>query len=264
METTELLYFAIAGQLLFLILCAVIVYLAIRYKQQQLWREMEKKQHETLCQHKVMVSRIEEKELTMNQLAREIHDHFGQINSLIKINLHVVMGMLQNEKEQRLTKNLMQLSDMLTDSIHHLNRSRAYEAAEMMSIVDFIKEQLEYLKGISEIQTQFVVEGTEIGFSAEVNRVIIRIFQEAVSNILHHAQAKHIAIRVCFQPDCFTMEINDDGIGFELSKLMVKSRGMGIANMHYRAQIIKGMLHITSDPSVGSKICLQLPIKTYP
>ena len=104
-------------------------------------------------------------------------------------------------------------------------------------------------------------------FRPEVEIILFRIVQEAVVNIARHSQAENVFI--LFKCDMTTVyaEIEDDGIGFDLSSLIKHApdvrdrRGLGIMGMKERALLIGGAMEICSQPGIGTKVVVKIPLK---
>jgi len=104
-------------------------------------------------------------------------------------------------------------------------------------------------------------------FRPEVEIILFRIVQEAVVNIARHSQAQNVY--VLFKCDVTNVyaEIEDDGVGFDLGSLVTHApdprdrRGLGIMGMKERALLIGGTMEITSQPGIGTKIGIKIPLK---
>jgi PAS domain S-box-containing protein len=88
---------------------------------------------------------------------------------------------------------------------------------------------------------------------------LYRIAQEAVNNILKHAEASHVVIGLQRRDNALVLYIRDDGAGFQLSK---KRRGLGIHLMTHRASVVNGKLSIDTQPGHGTTITCRIPAKT--
>lgn len=88
---------------------------------------------------------------------------------------------------------------------------------------------------------------------------LYRIAQEAVNNILKHAEASHVVIGLQRRDNALVLYIRDDGAGFQLSK---KRRGLGIHLMTHRASVVNGKLSIDTQPGHGTTITCRIPTKT--
>jgi signal transduction histidine kinase len=87
---------------------------------------------------------------------------------------------------------------------------------------------------------------------------LYRIAQEAVNNILKHAEASHIVIGLRRSDNVLVLYIRDDGTGFQPSK---KKRGLGIHLMTYRADVVDGKLSIETRPGRGTTITCNVPLR---
>jgi signal transduction histidine kinase len=94
--------------------------------------------------------------------------------------------------------------------------------------------------------------------------MIYRIFQEALTNIGKHAQAKNVSVKVKKDEDRISFLLEDDGKGFDLKKAAMKEgseRGLGLATMDERARILGGFLDLWSEEGKGTRITLRIPIE---
>jgi signal transduction histidine kinase len=90
-----------------------------------------------------------------------------------------------------------------------------------------------------------------------------RIVQESLNNIIKHASAQKIIIYLLYSPVEFKLTITDDGKGFDLTPLNDKSSfGLGIPNMHNRAQLIGAGFLISSTLEQGTSVAITVPVGT--
>lgn len=103
-------------------------------------------------------------------------------------------------------------------------------------------------------------------FRPEAEITLFRIVQEAILNIARHANAKNVFLLFAVSNDVLTVEIEDDGDGFDMTPLlghsfdMAARRGLGLLGMKERALLLGGVLEICSQPGIGTEIALQLPL----
>lgn len=86
----------------------------------------------------------------------------------------------------------------------------------------------------------------------------MRIAQEALANARRHATAHRVVITLTYQPSTVSLDIVDDGVGFDADA--VEGRGFGLTSMHRRAQQLGGTLNIDSEPGQGSTINATIPL----
>ncbi len=96
-----------------------------------------------------------------------------------------------------------------------------------------------------------------------VETVLYRSVQEALNNIVRHSQAAHVSIGIQASDQFVSCTIEDDGIGFDLISLGSgpKLRGLGLAGMQERINILSGTLRIDSAPNAGTTLRVVLPLK---
>jgi signal transduction histidine kinase len=103
------------------------------------------------------------------------------------------------------------------------------------------------------------VDDLEIGKQG----VLFYIAEEAVTNARKHAKATHIWVRLKREGDLLTLEIQDDGIGFDVAQVEAnyEQRGsLGMINLHERAELLNGLLRIDSARGKGTRILALVPL----
>ncbi|MCX5891913.1 MAG: ATP-binding protein, partial [Deltaproteobacteria bacterium] len=100
-------------------------------------------------------------------------------------------------------------------------------------------------------------------FSPEAKINIYRIFQESLTNIVRHAEASRLEVKINQEKNRVIFRLKDDGKGFDLKKVRSRSlreRGLGLTAMHERALMADGTLNIWSRKGQGTEITLTIPI----
>jgi signal transduction histidine kinase len=106
--------------------------------------------------------------------------------------------------------------------------------------------------------------GTDELLEPHAQGVLFYVVEEAVGNARKHAQAAHIWVRIYRHENYVIVEIQDDGVGFDLDAVNANydQRGsLGMVNMRERAALAEGTLHIDSAKGKGTKIQVLVPIK---
>jgi two-component system sensor histidine kinase UhpB len=110
----------------------------------------------------------------------------------------------------------------------------------------------------SGVSTSFDRLGTFIGLPGDVQTVVYRVAQEALSNAVRHANASHIGIHLARGDAGIALVVADDGSGFTFAQA---SGGLGITGMRERALLVGGDLEVTSRPGQGTRVRLYVPIE---
>jgi PAS domain S-box-containing protein len=123
-------------------------------------------------------------------------------------------------------------------------------------LVSALHQRLESVEGRSDIQARLITEG-EILLPEEKEVEIYYIVEEALNNIIKHAHAKTVLIKMKQKKNAVNLEVIDNGHGFDPQN--IETGGIGLKNMQERARRIDGKLKITSSPENGTKISLRIP-----
>jgi signal transduction histidine kinase len=94
----------------------------------------------------------------------------------------------------------------------------------------------------------------------DIETVAFRIFQEASTNSLKHAQAKKLEARLDRKGEMLLVMVRDDGIGFDPEPGARDAPTLGLHGMRERAQLVGGSLQVLSVPGVGTAVVARLPV----
>jgi signal transduction histidine kinase len=125
-----------------------------------------------------------------------------------------------------------------------------------------LAEYLHKFQRQSGVPTQMVVEdGRQLRFSPRAEVQLIRIIQEALSNVRKHARAKHAWVGFSWANGMARATVQDDGDGFDVAGVIGRTEGFGLQAMRERADSIGGQLRIEPRPGGGTVIEVQLPVE---
>ena len=196
----------------------------------------------------VLKAKVEIREETLKYVGQELHDNVGQVLSLIKL-------YLSRPNTQQKT-DVKQLIDQAIMDIRLLSQDLNINRVEQYPLSDFIEQELNKVHKAGLVHTSFENEGF-CGPSTMQNRLMIsRIFQECINNILKHAEAKHIFVKLAEENKGCMLSITDDGMGFDIG---AAHAGSGLINIHDRVKLIGGDIEIASSLNKGTTIKLRIP-----
>ena len=198
------------------------------------------------------------------RLAREIHDGLAQTLGFLKLQVAQMQGYLDRNDPQRLRKTLADSYQAVAEAYQEarfaidglrINPAKEGLTGWIQQIVDVFKENL----GEQSLNVTLEKETAEIQLPSEVQAQLIRILQEALSNIRNHARAHHIWIHVCTTWPNLELEIRDDGRGFCTEDVTAPSQH-GLRGMRERTELIGARLQIISKPEQGTVVRVTLPL----
>jgi signal transduction histidine kinase len=187
------------------------------------------------------------------RIAREIHDSVGAALSGVMLQAEY---MLQQELPGPLRGELEELREAAAEGMDELRRAvrvMRHEFQLCPAVADYVAA----FGARHRLEARFEAEGREPDLEPEPQLILFRILQEALANVARHAAARHVEVRLRFHPEGVSLEVVDDGRGFEPER--VAAGHYGLRNMSERAGRAGGRLRIVSAPGQGTRVEVSLP-----
>lgn len=226
----------------------------------------ERKQAEAQI-HNLTQQLIKTQENERRMISRELHDRIGQDLSMLKIlcgNLFDNIAEVPFEMRQK----IFQLSKILQDSINSV-RDIAYNlrpsSLDQLGLVRTIYQYCEDFSKKTDLNVDFNSAGMDeidLDFDTEIN--LYRLVQESLNNIMKHADAKQVTVKLVASFPKIILRIEDDGKGFHIKNRLLEAandKRMGIRSMQERVSLLGGSIRINSYPGKGTKILIDVPYK---
>jgi two-component system sensor histidine kinase DegS len=134
---------------------------------------------------------------------------------------------------------------------------------EELGLATAIKTRLQAVEGRSDVAVEFQSSGKEGELPLTVQMELYRITQEALSNVVKHSRAEHVVVHLDYASDHATLEIRDDGDGFDTTKAKEKNT-MGVRSMSERTKKINGVLTFEGTPGQGTLVRVEVPYEQLP
>jgi PAS domain S-box-containing protein len=128
---------------------------------------------------------------------------------------------------------------------------------EKDGLISVLHHRLSAVEGRADIKARLLTEEEDISLSTEKEMTLYYIAQEALNNVLRHARAKSVLVTIKQGAKNVTLEIRDDGCGFDVRR--VDRAGLGLRNMRERTAQMNGRLKIVSKPDQGTRIVVTVP-----
>lgn len=212
---------------------------------------------------------ISKEEEVRHQLARDLHDGPAQALAAITMNIEFIKRLLEREPSRVIDEldKLSQLSKKTTYEVRTMLFELRPLVLETQGLRVTLEQYLERFKANSG-NTEIVLEaeGTEhIQLDTKTEGTLFNIIQEAVNNALKHARAQHIWVRLHHEGNNLHTTVQDDGIGFDKSKVMrsYEKRGsFGLLNIDERARLVGGHAEMRSTPGEGTTVEVVVPLES--
>ncbi len=249
---------AVVSITFFLIFLIVVIIIAvIKYQNRIKYHSQQVRDLEYNYQQEILKAQLEVQEQTIGDIAREIHDNIGQILSLIRLNMSTI-NVEEAEPAKRKIITSKELLDQAIEDLRNLAKRLNAEFVGRQKLSESLRLQLEALQKTEIYHTTLEVHGDEVALPAEKKLILVRIVQEALNNIIKHAEAKNISVLLMYLPDKLILSLKDDGRGFDLTQNA--DNGTGTINMAYRAKLIGAIFSVQSKPGEGTLIQIVLPL----
>lgn len=204
---------------------------------------------------------ISAQETERRNLARELHDEIGQLLTVVKLQ----MRSAQNQPRDQAVESLNQTIATIDETI---NQVRSLSLRLRPSILDdlglqaALEWQAEQLTERTDIRVTFDGNLGVARIPTELETVCFRVAQEAMTNIMRHAEATKVEIRLDYTGTNISMRIQDDGRGFNVTTVKPRrTGGMGLSAMRERVELVQGTLGYESEPGKGTTLTLNCPIE---
>ncbi|MEO0377130.1 MAG: GAF domain-containing sensor histidine kinase [Cyanobacteria bacterium P01_A01_bin.17] len=196
-----------------------------------------------------------------NRLAREIHDTLAQVFTGVSLQLEAAKGILTQQPTQAET-HINQASDLARQGLSEARRSvRALrsQALESDTLAEALQKTLSEMTQGTVIHAQFQQRGTPYPLADDMQLNLLRIGQEAITNILRHAQAQTLMLTLTFAPEHIGLRIVDDGIGFD-PQSRANVTGFGLIGVRERVAHFDGHVQLISSPGHGTQLEVTMPL----
>ncbi|MDB6017161.1 MAG: integral rane sensor signal transduction histidine kinase [Pedosphaera sp.] len=201
------------------------------------------------------------------RLAQELHDTLEQ--SLTGIGLQLdTAGRLSGKEPERAVHHVELARSMMTQSQIELRRSiwdlRSRELEEFDLCSALLASGQQMLDG-TDIQIRVTTEGMVRPLSEVMEENLLRIGQEALTNVIKHSSATLVTFELKFNAQSVILKITDNGRGFNPENSVGASEGhFGLVGIHERTKRLDGRLTITSAPGAGTVLAVEIPINHIP
>ncbi|WP_299886947.1 ATP-binding protein [uncultured Lacinutrix sp.] len=260
-SNSEITVTIVISTILLLLFVAVIIYFLFKHQYKRHLHNKEIIELKESFNKILLNSKIEIQEQTLDHISKELHSNISQSASLININLsEILMKCNDDNKEnvietkhlaKQLLSELKSISTALnTDYIMKIGFSRALE------------KELERVSKSMKYPAIITKNGNAFKLNPEKGIILFRLCQEVINNIINYANATRIIVNLNYAANELVLEIEDNGIGFNINntKEQIDKKGStGMINMNKRAKVINATLSISSEINKGTKVSIRIP-----
>lgn len=201
-------------------------------------------------------------------LSRELHDDLGQRMNAIKIGIDTLADDLAGSPGDLMARvtYISQLLQSSIEAVRHLAAGLRPTFLERLGLTGAIRNDCAKLSAAHGLRIDFKTAGMkEMKLENEVEINLYRVFQEALNNVVKHAGATEVGVRLIASHPIIRMRIEDNGGGFDVEEQAVKGGGkLGLVGMAERMDLLNGTFEVISRPGGGTRIVVEVPISPVP
>jgi PAS domain S-box-containing protein len=207
-------------------------------------------------QRQLTQATIDGQENERREIGKELHDNIGQQLTTIKLFLDLAKSTADDATHEMVNMAVKGVSEVINE-IRAMSRSLIPSTLKDLGLVDSIHELAESFLRTQSLKIEFEYAGFDEELIPENQKLtLFRITQEQLNNIVKHAGAKKVWIKLHRNAEELFLEIRDDGNGFDIKKTR---QGLGFVNMRNRAELFGGKAEVLSASGKGCLLKISFP-----
>ncbi|MGQ3054393.1 MAG: ATP-binding response regulator [Roseateles sp.] len=205
---------------------------------------------------------VDAQERERSRIARELHDSLGQGLTAIVTHIHAALRGEAGQSERSLQRGL-EMAQQAVQQVKSMSFQLRPAQLELLGFTAALQATIDRQLEASGVNGCLRVRGVDMQRSAPGHAVALRILQEALTNVLRHAGAHTVLVRLRFVPggNHFVLTVGDDGRGFNTNAVLsggLTEKNIGLHGMLERAELLGGRLRFRSASGRGTVVRLRL------
>lgn len=206
---------------------------------------------------------MEVQENERRNLARELHDEIGQQLTMIKLTL-AGLATRDARMHEELAESLAAVSSLM-QQVRDLSLDLRPSMLDDLGLAPTLRWYVGRIAKLAVIATHLDLPPEFPRLKPEIETLCFRVAQEAITNVMRHADASTLRLELGIQGDDVVLSVRDDGIGFEQEaarQRAMRGGSAGLLGMQERAALAGAQLDLVTAPGQGSRLQLSVPMKT--
>lgn len=198
------------------------------------------------------------------RLARELHDDTIQAVIALKQRVQLAQKFIKGQSGRQSLNELEALAEQTIENLRRLTRALRPIYLEDLGLVTALEMLVREMSEVRNLKVEFNKQGMEQRLEHDVELALYRIAQEALNNVVRHSHATHANLCITFSDQKVKLEVNDDGVGFQMPKSatdFTPSGHFGLLGIRERADLIGASLVIQTGVGKGTLLSVLLDKK---
>lgn len=226
-------------------------------------RELERKRASGKLQalsHKL----VEVQEAERRYIARELHDEIGQSLTVAEMNLQAALRSPRTTPINARLKDSIEAIERVLEQVKNLSLNLRPSMLDDLGLEPALRWYTQRQAALSGLEAKFAADPLENRMDPVIETECFRVAQEALTNVVRHAQARSVAVELTKRNGDLHLRVRDDGVGFDVAALReqaVRGASLGLLSMEERAALAGGGLEFHSAPGQGTEVRAWFPLK---
>ena len=202
---------------------------------------------------------MEARESERRHIAHELHDEIGQLLTGVKLSLDSIRRRADEPMAAGLS-DVQEELNRLMERVRDLSLNLRPSLLDTLGLLPTLQWHFKRYTEQTGIAVDFSHDGESRRMPIEIETVLYRVVQEALTNVARHAAVDTVGVGMAMNDREATVTIADRGAGFDVNDALEKGRTMGLSGMRERVDDLGGTLTIQSAPSSGTRLTIVLPV----
>jgi two-component system, NarL family, sensor histidine kinase UhpB len=202
---------------------------------------------------------FEVQEEERGRLARDLHDDIGQALTALKIQLESLSLTGDGALRARLAEGVQTVQHTL-ERVRQLSLSLRPPQLDDLGLAAALRSHLDRQAGLAGLTAYFDAAEAPQDVEPDTETACFRVAQEAINNVLRHAHARNVWLRVFMAGGRLALSVRDDGRGFDLEAARRGAASLGLVGMEERIALAGGSLELRAAPGQGTVVLATFPV----
>ncbi len=202
---------------------------------------------------------VEVQEAERRHIARELHDEVGQVLTGLKLTLEMGVSSPPDEFKANLEEAQVLVNELMAE-VRNLSLDLRPAMLDDLGLLPALLWHFERYTAQTQVHVAFKQIGLERRFQPEIETVVYRIIQEALTNVARHAGVDNVTVRVWADEQTLNVQVEDQGTGFDLEAALAANASSGLSGMYERVGLLGGQLKIESIAGTGTWLTAKLSL----
>jgi signal transduction histidine kinase len=205
---------------------------------------------------------LEVQEAERRNLARELHDDIGQGLTALKLNLEALARGRDGADLVARVDEALQTARHTIERVRQLSVNLRPLQLDDLGLAAALRSHLDRQAKLGNLVPHFEIQEVPVKLSPDIETACFRVAQESINNVLRHAKASNVWLRLFVAGEQLALSVRDDGAGFDVTAAQRRAaagESLGVVSMEERVALAGGNLQIQSAPGQGTVVVASFP-----